>query len=653
MKSFFKKKQTTTPQTDTKKSTDPFHIDEKSPVFKMMQDFPILKNLSGNMLEKAKVIAEKKGLTKTLQEALDIFNNKSLQDFITDPSNILTLATGSTYDRGALIAKFVAKNPMLSLRMTKIASKFKPILKLVQNLSNISGMPIPNFISGTSSDENQIIDDDDINKENNRDDRNNTNNGNNSIVPTDGNTTNANSEQKSIDIDKTINATLSTGIIIMVYTMICIVLAILINSIYNYASFCYYTIYETILLADETNFEKIYIRDTYSFKLLNYVFCANTNEEIAALKDCQSTGIGYYIEYFIKLIAPLDDCDSESKLNIYGGNKMFNFAMKLIYLIIVIALIQCLACFIIYIFLGGMRRYNVIGKDMFSYLYSTGSIYIYTILLIFLYCLVHSLHFKFMFIDNVYDRIFKKYEIYRTIDHYVNNEAKAIQEQKQFLELLTSSTINNIGTSSPSDTYNHKGKIVENIKGDVHDEIYASKLFLYTLYEYIVDHNDDKDIEIIHKLNSVVQQKEGNMFTMRSFFKLNLDMNTVRLDLNKIVSNIGNKIADAEAKKIFDGFDLATSESNINGKVSKLAKKLKKFYDLLENSTNVDFGDVIYYMNMYLVLEWVINIIFILILITVLYYNSDQSPLVKRIIVYITAMIMTALEELKMAFIGI
>jgi hypothetical protein len=438
------------------------------------------------------------------------------------------------------------------------------------------------------------------------------------------------------------------------------VLGVLFNSVANYASFSYYTIYETLLLADETNVEKVYIRDTYSFKLLNYIFCTNQEFDNPSLKDCETTGIGYYIDYFIKLIAPLDDCDTESKLNIYGGNKMFNFILKLIYLIVVIILIQFLAYFIIYVFLGGIRRYNIVGSDMLSYLFSKSSIYIYTIILIFTYCLVHSLHFKFMFIDNVYDRIFKNYEIYRTIDQFVNDEAKSIQSEKTFLEVLTSSTINNIGTGSLPETYKHKQTLLKEIKSTDTPETYGSKIFLYTLYKYIVKHNEGKDIEIIHKVNSIVQQKEGNKHTMRSFFKLNLNMNTVKSDLNSLVNGIGSEIANAKntenplskATNEFDNFDF-TSHLADGSKGHKLAIKLQRFYQLLENSTNVDFSDVIYYMNMYLVLEWVINIIFILILITVLYYNSDQSPLVKRIIVYITAMIMTALEELKMAFIGI
>jgi hypothetical protein len=478
---------------------------------------------------------------------------------------------------------------------------------------------------------------------------------------------------KSFDIDVNINKALYYLVVFIVYVMIGLsVIAVAAVTLYNYAIFCYYTIYEFLQASDEYNAEKLFIRDTYSFRLLNYIFCQG--KDVEDLKGCDSKGIGYYIEYFFNLLIPLDKCDAESKVYIYGLNKAFNFCMKLFYLIIVIICIQLLAYIIIHTFLGGLRNYEIKGKTLISYLSTYGMLYVYIIMLIFVYCLVHSIHFKFTFVDNVYDRIFKKYEVFRELDLYVNGEAKSIEAEKGFITILTSSTIHNLSKDGVSDTYNHKDKILAQISDDDTYEVQSSKYFLYALYKYVVQHNNNSDIEVVVKLNKVVLQqteeaedsntKSFVKHTMREFLKLNLDMDIVKKDLNDIMIGIGDEKQKKEEGKsskstivnIFDKYDFEkpqdTKDTFFDLK-TKLATKLSKFLSLLEASANQNFDDVIYYMNMYIVLEWFINAVFILILLTITYYNADQSPWVKRLVIAAQALIISIIEEIQMGLIGI
>jgi hypothetical protein len=491
---------------------------------------------------------------------------------------------------------------------------------------------------------------------------------------------------KSFDIDANLNRALYYLIIFIIYVMLGVVVAVAILTIYNYVIFSYNTIYEFLLSSDETNAERLFIRDTYSFNLINYVFCQGTAVE---LRHCDSSSVGAYIEYLVNFVVPLDNCDSESKVYIYGLNRFFNFCMKLFYLVFIIIFVQLLAYIIIYSFLGGMRNYEIKGQNMFSYLSTHGALYVYIMLVIFVYCLVHAIHFKVTFNDNVYDRIWQKYEEFRRLDNYVNSEAITIKDHRPFLNLLKSSTVHNIGKDAT--TSNHKNKIIDEIKDADNNQVQSTKLFLYTLYTYVVEHNkngtEDSDIEIIKKLNTVVFQKpedEKNLnkedkkifegtekddekgaikHIMREFFKLNIDMDIMKTDINNVVISIGKGIADyknsvtptPQLPNQFIEFNFETALTDADKSTVKynLANKLSSFYSKLETSASQNFDDVIYYMNMYIVLEWFINAIFILLILLVVYYNADQSPWIKRIVVAVQTFILSIIQELQTAIIGI
>lgn len=648
----FSKKKKTEPETVAK----PTNNDD---VLNFLNDIPMFKNLP---IDKIREFAKKKNLTKTLDEVLKIWNNESFQKFITEPSNLLTLASGNAAEKMKLVMKFGMANPRLSMRIGNIISKFKKLKSLLSVAGNL-GIQIPNLDSKSDDESSPVKSTETVSPANTADAANAANTANGTQPATvDEKQIQINTQYgKVFDVDININKALYYLIIFIVYVMIGItVIFVAAITLYNYAMWSYLTIYEFLLTSDEINADKTYRRDLYTFKLLNYIFCVNN--DIKTPKGCESQGIAYYIEYFFRVLVPLDDCDYESKVYIYGLNRLFNFCMKLFYLILVIICIQLLAYIIIYIFLGGLRNYDVKGKTMFSYLSTYGILYVYIIVLIFFYCLAHGVHFKFLFIDVVYEKLFKKYEVYRVLDKFVNEEAKSIEDQKAFLNLLFASTINNIGIGDLPDTYKHKEKLLREIKDTDSAEVYSSKVFLYTVYKYIVQHNEGKDIELIEKLNSIVQQKEGNLYTIASFLKITLDANDAKTQLNNIVQIIGQDIAEqrntdnptaaTKATNEFTKFDFTVEERD-GSKRNKLAVKLSAFLKLLESISYIEFDDIVYWLNMYIVLEWALNAVFILILLTITYFNADQSPWVKRLVIAAQALIISIIEEIQTGIIGI
>jgi len=480
------------------------------------------------------------------------------------------------------------------------------------------------------------------------------------------------------DIDSYINSALYSTIIVLIYLILVITIAfVFVNAFMNYAIFCYYTIREAILESDEYNLSKIKLRETYRFNLLNYVFCKNKSDEDdenkidiskvsevkSKKKDCEENTTMEYINYMINILSPLDNCDAESHLNIYGGNKLFNAVMKIIYLILLILFLGTISYIIINIFLGGLRRYKIIGSNMFSYVYQKGAVYIYVLLLVFFYCLAHSMFFKYMFIDNVYTRIYTNYIEAIKPDAYVHGEIKAIENEKDFVNLLSKSTFENIDVEYELNVHNKK--IIENIRLSSNNDIKASKIFLYAVYIYFKRQNDD-DIDIINKLNSIILQKPENKETLIGLLLTELNGIEMASEFNNIITNIGiasttvpatdqSETAKKSQPNEFEGFDFnnisSYAEINLNYKV---AYKISKLYEILLNaSDNIDFGSAIYYLNMFLVLEWFMNAIFMLLFLLVLYYNSDDDPLFKQLINYIVAVILIIIDELKTGLIGI
>lgn len=300
---------------------------------------------------------------------------------------------------------------------------------------------------------------------------------------------------------------------------------------------------------------------------------------------------------------------------------------------------------------------------MFSYVYQKGAVYIYVLSLVFFYCLAHSMFFKYMFIDNVYTRIYTNYIEAIKPDAYVHGEIKAIENEKDFVNLLSKSTFENIDVEYELNVHNKK--IIENIRLSSNNDIKASKIFLYAVYIYFKRQNDD-DIDIINKLNSIILQKPENKETLIGLLLTELNGIEMASEFNNIITNIGiasttvpatdqSETAKKSQPNEFEGFDFnnisSYAEISLNYKV---AYKISKLYEILLNaSDNIDFGSAIYYLNMFLVLEWFMNAIFMLLFLLVLYYNSDDDPLFKQLINYIVAVILIIVDELKTGLIGI
>jgi hypothetical protein len=478
-----------------------------------------------------------------------------------------------------------------------------------------------------------------------------------------------NTTDKVFDTDKNINSALMNIIIWLIIIILLITtVVIFFNSLINYILFCYFTINQAIIESDDSNLEKLKINDIYSFKLMNYIYCYNKSETQKDDKTtekfsnnqqtCQNNSnndtklsdtSNNVINYLTNLFNPIDSCDVEPAINIFGGNKLYTISFRIIYFILITIFIGTVIYIIITMFLGGIRQYTINGTNMLSYVFINEQVYITILLLVIFYAILHGVLFKHLFTDNVYSRLYNNYLEMLKLDMYIYDEMKNIEREKDFLNILFRSTPNNIDIEY--ETNMHNKKIIDNITNSENDDIKAVKIFLYSIYIYLKRQNED-NINIINIINQIITQSPKNNRTIRSLLNLKINNTILSGDLNNIVSRIVSDGLKIESFEIFDFNNLsAYDENSLN---YKLAFKINRFYDILINMNDkIDFSRVVYYLNIYLVLEIVINIIYMILILVVFWLYSDKNPFMKRIIDILKNILMSAFDELRYALLGV
>lgn len=453
----------------------------------------------------------------------------------------------------------------------------------------------------------------------------------------------SNPDINSFDVDKNLNGAFFSFIKMIIYFMLFILIGIIFAlCVYNYVIFCYNTIKQALLQADSFNEEYLKQQDIYDTRLLSYVYCQDNRKEED--KECEQKGISYYVNTLAEILAPYDKCDSNSGLYIYSSNKVFNFVMNLIYIIIIIILMQFLIYIIVSIFLGGLRKYNIVGSNLISYMYEKGEIFVYILFLIFVYCLVHSIFFKVMFNDQVYSRIYANYQHFIKPDSVLHTEVKDISSTNQeFMQLLSKSAPTNIDVTQEN-SYNKK--IIKNINDSTDVDVKASKVFVYAMYIFVSNRNssnkENLDVDIIKKIDGIATQKPKHPYTIRSLIDLNIKDKSQQL--NEEFTNYVVKIIDHSE----------TDKSKQKDLKSKVLTKQETFFKILNNADeDINFGSAIYYLNIYLIVEWVINVGFIILLLVIMYFYADKDPFLKMIIAYIVSAILIIINELKFIIVGI
>jgi hypothetical protein len=161
----------------------------------------------------------------------------------------------------------------------------------------------------------------------------------------------------------------------------------------------------------------------------------------------------------------------------------------------------------------------------------------------------------------------------------------------------------------------------------------SSSMFLYIIYSYFINNNLE-DPHIINKLNKILLNEKvmiGNddvdddieySLLLKSLLSHSLDNDKMIGEINIIMKdvmilyeehynlNIEKYTGDIHNKNILLSLNYEKMPSLIK---KDLEKKINKFCDLLkESSNNINFGKHIFNINIYLILELALNILFIL-----------------------------------------
>lgn len=468
--------------------------------------------------------------------------------------------------------------------------------------------------------------------------------------------------QKTFDIDTTINNGLYVVVVIICYIMIFLFIIIFINAVANYILFQYHNINKMIIESDVYNLEKRHLEEAYEYQFIKYVYCSKTNqdaeknqfdllsyildkveEDPTSESTCKSTSEN--IDDSLQVVKGLltsNKCTIEPHWNIYGENKFHSLCMQLLYLIIMIMLLGSTIYIIAKIFLT-VRQWNVSGSNFMTYFYKHGSLYMYIILLVFLFCIVHSILFKYLFVDSIYDKLYKDYKEFVKLDIYINTEMKNIQEEeKQFLSLLTKSTRDDIDIEF--ETNNRNKKIIENITSSKNDDSKATKIFLYAIYIYFVRQNPD-DSQIVNVINEIVKS-ENSLRTLRSLLMQVIDDELIKSDLNNIATVLLVKLGLNQEYEFFE-FTRYTEMDQATIKY-KVANKLNKFYETISKiDETVNLKRCIWEFNIYFIIMLMKSLVFLLLLFLLLYMYSDKDPFVKRIITWVIEGIKNMIDDLK------
>jgi len=167
----------------------------------------------------------------------------------------------------------------------------------------------------------------------------------------------------------------------------------------------------------------------------------------------------------------------------------------------------------------------------------------------------------------------------------------------------------------------------------IDDNYISSSMFLYIIYSYFINNNVE-DPHIINKLNKILLNDkviigDDNVdddieytFLLKSLLPHALDDNKMIGEINIIMKNIMSLYeehynlniekytGDIHNKNIL----LSLNDEKMPSIIRKeLEKKINKFCDLLkEGSNNINFGKHIFNINIYLILEVALNLIFVL-----------------------------------------
>ena len=560
-----------------------------------------------------------------------------------------------------------------------------------------------------------------------------------------------------MDVCKSANDTIIFIIFcIILFTLILSAIILLLN-IVNYILFTVYCINDSVMDYTSENPDAIILEQKYKYRLLNYVkntYDNNLMKPYTNKNNIDANASDLYI----------------SKTIIY-----YNYIVKMVLLIIFVILMGVLYnVFRIGVSVISQCDENVCHLIVAEILQKDTYIY-YIIIIACIYAYVHSYIYTYFFNKNIYKELYGIYnDKYKKIDtvvsysiNYVNDKEKAsekdaTQQISKFIRdlkdlsydtleplvksekageseidasdaslptIVNEGIVNNNKFVIPTELEEDEGNLnnifkkiyktpLSNIKNANDRELFAHKITIYLIYNYVISNNIE-DPFIIHKLNNIYLNLFENLFEGKkddpNYFlekygidtadmfkqirgaytiKLLLPATTTKMQLtskmnenalyiekyireymkkpilaeqantkhsirkNKsmdgIVRNQMNADADKKAKTAIETID---NNADISELMTKIRANIDTFADgffdyYQEDKTPGDINRVVYKINLYLAIEMMETIIYIVLVLLIL-YNSGKYPYLEDYINMAITYAIAIINELISAILGI
>ena len=453
-----------------------------------------------------------------------------------------------------------------------------------------------------------------------------------------------------------------------------------------------------IILYDTTNNDKKLIGKNG----IIYTFNIKDNHKYLNDYDKKSDIYGYilnglYILFPTTLLWSYDN--HVTALYVKTNNNLYEIILLLLFIIILIILLAFISDF--YNFIFGIDESLFINKILDKNTY-------YLILIIFVllaYCILHSIIYFFIFINGTYKRIKTIYDDLIIADEYIrsevnnnlilnNNNAESILDT--FIKIAYGDDINYmIGKYNVIDETNSENidetirkfeekMLAINYSFNFDKEIYSQNnytnaffnsiyniliiddkiinktlLNIIIIYVYFVRNNVD-DPYILIKLNKLIFGRVANVgikkiddeidftLSLKSLLGHNLQKEEIKNDLNDISTKLFAYISDKN-KSGFKDDEIITKIKGYKDDGTFITKFTDKLYIV-----RLDYWGAVYFFNLYLAVEIMLNAVIILIILLIIKYtNNDMREKVVYYITVITAFIVFLIEEVQTAILGV
>ena len=465
------------------------------------------------------------------------------------------------------------------------------------------------------------------------------------------------------------------------------------------------SIYDIILYAQQITVPSVIGKKLIGKNGIIYTFNIKDNHKYLNDYDKKSDIYGYilnglYILFPTTLLWSYDN--HVTALYVKTNNNLYEIILLLLFIIILIILLAFISDFYNFIFdIGnGNNESLFINKILDKNTY-------YLILIIFVllaYCILHSIIYFFIFINGTYKRIKTIYDDLIIADEYIrsevnnnlilnNNNAESILDT--FIKIAYGDDINYmIGKYNVIDETNSENidetirkfeekMLAINYSFNFDKEIYSQNnytnaffnsiyntiiystnsnktlLNIIIIYVYFVRNNVD-DPYILIKLNKLIFGRVANVgikkiddeidftLSLKSLLGHNLQKEEIKNDLNDISTKLFAYISDKN-KSGFKDDKIITIIRGYKDDGTFITKFTDKLYIV-----RLDYWGAVYFFNLYLAVEIMLNAIIILIILLIIKYtDNDMRQKVVYYITVITAFIVFLIEEVQTAILGV